>query len=312
MLLSLQQSLLDSLANPLIVNELLILFCTLLWGINSVINAPVSIRVGAVRLVFINAIVTLCGLMIVSPFILNLDDIHELDWLTVLAFLFLVSPSFGGGQILFFRAVKEIGVSRTQAISSTYPVLTTIASILFLKEHPTILVIIGSLAVIVGIGIISQSQTINTEVLIKKKLIRTKGFWFAVFTTFCFATGTILMKILLNRGFHPFLGNLLRAPGIIFFALLIFITEKPKASVWRISLKYWFAIIIAAIFCHMVADIMYFKILQSTDASIIIPIASATPIWIVPLAFIFLKERFNLSTIIGFLLTVSGVIAILI
>jgi uncharacterized membrane protein len=52
---------------------------------------------------------------------------------------------------------------------------------------------------------------------------------------------------------------------------------------------------------------LYFYTLQASDLSIIVPLASTAPLFAMPMAVLFLKERVTLQKLMGTIMTVTGI-----
>jgi drug/metabolite transporter (DMT)-like permease len=286
------------------------LICAVLWAISNVMATPVSRQEGALRLVGVRAALTTLSLLLLAPLILSWQDLTSLDWATILTFALGVAPLLGGGSVLFYMAGERIGVARAFAVSSTYPLLTTAAAILFLGERPTTWVLGGTLATVLGIGLLSTSKTKQESDAQPRSLLRGSGFWYAVLAAVLWAANTLLMKVGLGSGIHPVLGNLLRMPGVTVLVALVLLARGEKRSLWAVSARSWGILLAATLMGQVVGDVLYLWALQLTDASLVTPLSATSPLWAVPLARIFLKEQLDWRVVLGVLLSVAGVVAI--
>ncbi|MBU7032299.1 MAG: DMT family transporter, partial [Theionarchaea archaeon] len=76
-----------------------------------------------------------------------------LFWLIFSAFFALVF-----GDYLLLTALKEIGVSRTVPISSTYPLFVTVWAFIFFGKHFSGFIIIGTILIVIAINLISRER----------------------------------------------------------------------------------------------------------------------------------------------------------
>jgi drug/metabolite transporter (DMT)-like permease len=290
--------------------EYIVLLCTVLWAGSSIIAAPATKRVGALRFVGAQALLTCVGLLVVAPFVLSREDLQGLNWTALLGFFFLVAPLMGGGSVLFYGAIERIGVARAQPIASSYPLLTTLASVFLLGERPTLWVIGGTVAVVVGIGLISYSRTApESDCRPQRFLLQTRGFWYALLAALLYSVGIVLMKVLLSE-VHSLVGNLARTPGVAILVATILRARGDRRPIWSMSRRSWGLVAAATLLGHLTADTLYLYALQSSPASIAVPLGAAPPLWVAPLAYFFLGERLNWKIGFGILLAVLGIAAI--
>jgi drug/metabolite transporter (DMT)-like permease len=207
-------------------------------------------------------------------------------------------------------AGERIGVARAFAVSSTYPLFTTVAAILFLSERPTAWVLGGTLTTVIGIGLLSTSRVKQGSDALPQSLLRSSGFWYAALAAVLWAANTLLMKVGLDSGIHPVLGNLLRMPGVVLLVALVLRARRENRPLWAVSARSWVILLVATLLGQVTGDVLYLWALQSTDASLVTPLSATSPLWAVPLARIFLKEQLGWRVVLGVLFTVAGVVVI--
>jgi DME family drug/metabolite transporter len=295
-----------------IQGEYVALFCAFIWAGSQVLVTPVAQREGALRLVGVRAALTSLALLLLVPLFVNWRDIASVSPTTFLVFFFVVAPFLGVGSVLLFAAVEEIGVARAFPISSSYPLLTTLAAVVFLRERPTLGVAGGTLMVIAGISLISISHIQPSfSSPLQQPLFRTRGFWYALLAAVAWTVSTMVMKVGLESGVHPVLAELMRMPGVVALIVATLRLKQETRSMWSISRGSWVAIMGSSVLGQVIGDVLYMGALQSSIASTIVPLSATSPVWTVPLAYIFLKERINWMMITGILLSVVGVVLIL-
>ncbi len=105
----------------------------------------------------------------------------------------------------------------------------------------------------------------------------------------------------------PFLGNLSRSTTITFILLTItFLTGKTKEFL-QISPKSFIYFALSGIFAGCLGVFTYYKALQISETSKIVPLAATYPVVTALLSVIFLKEPVTLSRFLGILLIIAGI-----
>ncbi len=261
----------------------------------------------------------------------------ELWLLLILSFVF--------GQVIgdtaYFIAQKELGTTITLAISMTFPLFTFILSLIFFRE-PFKLNLVFSLFLI-GAGVITISKSkIKKDNIIKEKKTEIQGSIKAriqeIFKSdfikpigFCFtaaigwAIGAVLIQfatvqidqIIQIEVLSSIIGNAIRFP----FALLIlgsmvlrenyFKNDNDNSLKHKKSLRSWIILLIASIIGTSLGAYLYTESVHIAGANVVALIASASPLFALPLTYFINKERITKWGFLGVILTISGVIIIL-
>ncbi|MBA7519155.1 hypothetical protein ES705_11230 [subsurface metagenome] len=271
---------------------------------------------------------------------LNLIFIIPLELWVLLIFSFVFGQVIG--DTAYFTAQKKLGTTITLAISMTFPLFTFMLSLIFLSRPFKLNLIFSLLLIGVGIIIIGKSK-INSEnsndnktsiakptIKIRFQEIFRKDIVKAI--TFCFAAslgwaiGAVMIevatvridKIIQVEELSSIIGNVIRFP----FALLIL-----SSMVWREnylnkennnfankkkSLRTWVLLISASIIGTSLGAHLYTESVHVAGADVVALIASASPLFSLPLTYFVNKEKISKFGFIGVILTIFGVIVILI
>ncbi|MCD6444642.1 DMT family transporter, partial [Candidatus Bathyarchaeota archaeon] len=136
------------------LGELLALFTAVLWALTPVFGKKALEESSIVALNFVRSVFGSMALWLILPVargwrLVDVDP-YSLALLTAAAVI-----GMGLGDLAFFKSMDMIGVSRSTAISSTYPLFTTFISILLLGEKLTVLNFLGTVSVVLGVSLIS-------------------------------------------------------------------------------------------------------------------------------------------------------------
>jgi len=254
--------------------------------------------------------------------------------------------SFVFGQVIgdtaYFIAQKKLGTTIALAISMTFPLFTFILSLIFLNRPFKLnlifsLLLIGVGIIIIGKSKISSENSNDNKNSIAKQTIKIRfqeifGKDIVKAIIFCFAAsigwaiGAVMIevalvridKIILVEELSSIIGNVIRFP----FALLIL-----SSMVWREnylnrennnfankkkSLHTWALLICASIIGTSFGAYLYTESVHVAGADVVALIASASPLFSLPLTYFVNKEKISKFGFIGVILTIFGVIVILI
>jgi drug/metabolite transporter (DMT)-like permease len=259
---------------------------------------------------------------------------------------FILIMSFVAGQVIgdtaYFTAQKDLGTTITLAIAMTFPLFTFILSIIFLKRPFDYIFIIATILVGIGVIIIGKCripmENVNslnsTQAEINetqknanlKSSIMFKAIVLALIASLGWAIGAVLIdfaineidRILERETLSSVLGNVIRFPFALLILLLLvwrenylysksnFMPKKKRSS------QTWFWLIIASIIGTSLGAYLYTEAIRLAGASLMSLIATATPLFSLPLTYFINHEKISRLGFLGVLITIIGVILILI
>jgi uncharacterized membrane protein len=264
-------------------------------------------------------------------------QIFFLPW-TLWVMLFL---SFFFGQVIgdtaYFKAQKELGTTIALAISMTFPLFTFILSLIFLNEPFEYKIIIS--IVLIGAGIIIIGK--NKISPVKENIIPLdssaqgpklshkvsfKSIGYALTASLGWAIGLVIIdyatnqvsQILITEGISSIISNVIRFP----FALLILTLMVWRENMITDNSQYlhsfkkpaqtWLILLIASIIGTSLGAYLYTEAARTAGAIVTSLIASASPLFSLPLTYWFNKERITKYGFLGVIFTILGVVIILI
>lgn len=289
---------------------------------------------------FRTGIGTLTFILIVL-FLNKLNLIFLIPW--ELWLILILSFVFGQviGDTAYFTAQKELGTTIALAISMTFPFFTFILSLIFLNKPFKINLFLSLILIGIGIIIIGKSKInsgnskletcitsqkpikIRFQEVFKKNFAKALGFCFTA--AIGWAIGAVLIEyatiridqIILIKQLSSTIGNVIRFP----FALLIlgsmvlrenYLKNKNVNSLnQKISLNSWIFLLIASLIGTSLGAYLYTESVHIAGANIVSLIASAAPLFALPLTYFINKERITKFGFLGVILTISGVVIIL-
>ena len=130
---------------------LLLLITAILWGTTPVLEKIGLGSTDPLTGVTIRSIAVTAALVIYLVLAGKVRQVFQVDFKTWV--IFSVTGLMAGllGMLIYFTALKRGATSQIVPIAAAYPLVTVILSVLILGEHVTLLRLIGTVFIIIGI-----------------------------------------------------------------------------------------------------------------------------------------------------------------
>lgn len=202
-----------------------------------------------------------------------------------------------------YTGISIIGVYRSSSLSGAGPFFSAILALLFLGEHLTVEIGLGTGAIVAGIVMLAHRREGGT--------FRLSGVTFALLSALLFGIVPPIRKWGFNLGAEP-LPALALSTSVnmaLFLALAPVMHRDRSQYTPRRSYKYF---ILAGI-ANLLALIAYYYALRMREVVIVAPLANSYPLFNIVIAQVFFKETEQLSlvSVAGGILVVMGVAAII-
>lgn len=221
-------------------------------------------------------------------------------------FLMLSGLSTGGSWICYFRALQLGDVNKVVPIDKSSTILTMILAFLVLGEPISITMFIG----MVGISIGTYLMIIKKEVTEELENKDNKWLLYAVLAALFASLTSILGKIGI-QSVESNLGTAIRTIVVLIMSWAIVFGLKKQDEIKYINKKSWIFIILSGVTTGL-SWMCYYKALQEGRASVVVPIDKLSIIVTVTFAYVFLKEKLSIKSLIGLILIVVGTLSLLI
>ena len=224
--------------------------------------------------------------------------------------LFLASSVTVGlviGDLAFLIAQDRIGVSYAYPIATTYPIATYLISIYVVNEEILLTRVLGILLAVVGVMLISREQR-NSGIDDGARSLDRLGLVLALFSSICWSVGTVLLQLGV-ADVDPIDANFVRmifGSGLmvpIFLGAVHRGMPTPSKRATKI-------VFIGAFFGMGLGALLYTYAVKLIGATVAAVLGSVSPLFALPMSIFFLKERFSHKSILGVILTVTGVILV--
>ena len=284
------------------LGELVALGCAVLWALNGLVlrtqlsdmspAALNAIRCGVSGLVFCLAL----------PFhepLVAITQVPLTDWALLLVAVLIAIVL---GDTLYLTALKQIGLARTMALSSTYPLSTLAFEYALLDQTVSANLALGSLLVVVVIFFLSARHQGEGEEAVGN--LRA-GVALALVTSLLWGLGTVLMRPPMDN-LTPVQANAVRMPFVA--AVLYGLRVWPSGERLSQCSRRTFVVVAATGIVGMGAgSYMFLYALKSIGATKTVTLTATAPVFGLALGAAFLGERLTLRVAAGTAFCLAGV-----
>lgn len=287
------------------------LLAAALWAIAGIVFASQTPRLGPLRLNVIRSLAAAVFICLLIPFAGAAEELRAVSMATVIAMVGSGILAIGLGDSLFFASLPVLGASLAVPISSSvYPLLTFLVASIWLGETVTWAVFGGSLLIIAGIFLLLWRATpvVASPVDVRA---RSRFDWrgavllLMIATVFWTLSTTWLRAGSGNLG--PVSAGVLRAGGTSIFLVPLALGSRQEPAVPRFA---WGSVAWAAaagILAVGIGSLFYIAAVQEAGAGRTAILTSTMPLFTLPLAVLFLRERVTPRIIAGTITCVLGI-----
>ena len=321
---------------------IVIAFCAVLTFVTS--NVLFRKTEHQVSSTFINFFRTAVGTITFIIIALIFNVFHMIFLLSWNIWLLLIL-SFIFGQVIgdtaYFRAQKDLGTTIALAISMTFPLFTFILSYIFLDRTFNFFMILSLILIGFGITIIgrykistnNQNRILNNSnnplenknhEIFKKTTV--KAMSFSLIASLGWAIGAIIIEFATNQineilqieEQSSIVGNVIRFPFALFILLSMVLRErylmreKENSIYKKKSTETWILLVVASIIGTSIGAYLYTEAIRLTGSNFVSLLATASPLFSLPLTYLINKEKITKLGFLGVALTIVGVVFILI
>jgi drug/metabolite transporter (DMT)-like permease len=228
------------------------------------------------------------------------------------------------GDVAYFAAIKNIGVSRAVAISSAYPLVVTAVSWLWLGEHITLHVLAGTVCIVLGLVFLRMEGHDREQ-----PQATTKGFLLSILAALCWGIGIPISKWLISSaGMDPAAFNFLRALMLVLLTWGIWLSSakgrrEAKNFLSRptsrgdnavspgkpLALRH-LSVVLAGVVGLSLGGVLFTLSLQTAPVSLVTPITATSPFLTALFSFFVLREPTRAVQWAGIAFIVGGSAAI--
>jgi len=241
------------------------------------------------------------SLVCLSPFIIS-GELLETDPLVMV--VALAAASFSQlGYYFYLEAAERGSISIVGSVTASYPIMVIIVAIVFLSETPTIVQLCGVLLVTSSMVVLSYMHGKGLD----SSTYMGKWFPLSIIAVIFYGLWAVLTKLSLND-----------MPALLFLGIYAFVIPPTVLGYYRYkgvrlkkALPTWSVSFAISIMASEIANIAFFCEIYAADqgpASIVFPLVAASPVVVVLLAYVFLKERLTRKEVILVALVIVGIV----
>ncbi len=242
------------------------------------------------------------GLLILWPlaFILTDFSVANLEGIALFALGGLLTP--GLVRLFYYNGLKKLGTQVNSSVFSIYPLYTALLAVLFLSEILTLQNWIGIISITLGVIIVELSFQANNgnNKSLEHSLI------FPIIGGLTLGLSAVLRKFALDLFNAPVFGVAVAYTFsfLLYAVILLSFKQRQELSLKRDLRLFWLAGVGQAI-----SWILSFYALSLENASLITPLLSIEPLFVVLLAYVYLRglETVSFKLGAGIILTCIGV-----
>lgn len=285
------------------------LFTGLCWAGSSTILKFLTAKIDTLSL---NTIRLWIGSIVLLSFVSISGRGDDLIYTPLLPILFVITSgimAIAAGDTIYIKSLTFIDVSRAFPIGQCmFPILTMLVAILFLGESFTWFNGIGAVLVLSGVYLVAVvGKGPNTYPTPRRSNI--KGVILVLTAAIFWAIGAAVLKIGVTE-MDSFIAAAIRIPVSAMVLTGLVISHNRRESALKFQ-KYGSINLLltigAGILTYGIASVSYVTAMQLMGAGRTVLITAVSPIFIVPLSILFLKEKPNLFTIVGIFTCIGGV-----
>ncbi|MCE1188618.1 MAG: DMT family transporter [Ignavibacteria bacterium] len=286
------------------LGEIASLITALLWACSSVVFTEASKRIGSNQINLDRLIVS--SLMLLATILI----IGNIAWPLPQQSMFLILSGMVGlimGDGFLFKAFKLIGARYSMLIMSFVPAISAILAYFFLHEALSWLVILGMTLTLTGIIIVVTDRTGGAP---KNKLTFSGGLY-AFLGALGQAIGLLWAKSAFASGeINGFMAAFVRIASstIVFLPVMMFVGKyRNPVKVYSNDKKSLYLTMAGSILGPYLGITFSLLAVKNTDVGIASTLMATVPILMLPVLRITYKEKITFRSLVGSVVTVSGV-----
>ena len=203
-----------------------------------------------------------------------------------------------GGRVFRFKGIEVVGAAIAAALINLSPLVSTALAILVLGEHVTLPILTGTLVIVGGTTLLSSGG--------RGHGVRPRQLLVPLVSAVCFGVVAVLRKIgLTDMGAIAGFAVNVTAAFVAFTAFLLAVGQGAAMACRRESVPYF----VAAGVAENLSVLLVIVALTVGSVSVVAPLSSVSPIFVLVLSFFFLRgiELLNARIVVGTILIVAGV-----
>jgi drug/metabolite transporter (DMT)-like permease len=283
--------------------EVLGLTSALMVAISGLLIRTQSYKVSPVVMNTVRCLVATAFFWILLPFDRPLTDflvVPAKEWALLLGAV-MIGPVTG--ETSYLRAIREIGLSRTMAISGTYPLATLLFDHLLLGTPFQPSFLFGSVLVVLGV-IALATRSSQPESGPEGSLV--VGVSLSLLAATLWGLSTVLLKPALAN-LTVIQANSIRMPQVALVLFLVYRGTGHRMNLPGLETRSLMIVAVTGVLSMGLGSYLFLSALEEIGPAKTATLTSMSPVFGLLLAILLLKEKVTLRIALGVILCVTGV-----
>ena len=281
------------------------LIAALLWALSSILLTSQARRIDPLSMSALRAL-SAAVLLALLTLTAGLDELRDVTPANATAMVGSGVLGMGFGDTLYIASLGLIGVSRAFPISmATYPLLTFLLAVSFLGEEMRWSVLLGAVLIVGGLSAVATEGGRGADPD-QTPMTRWRGTAMVLAAAVAWAVATLWLRAG-SEDLGAVAAGGLRIPAAGLFLLGLASVRNRRLPVTGASGRGVATVALAGVLGTGLGGLLYISAVQQAGAGKAAILSSTSPLFVLPLAVVFLAERVTLRLVVGTLVSVVGI-----
>lgn len=280
-----------------------------LWALSNILMGSQSGRVPAAVIAANRSLFATAFLMLISLVGLVTGASQAPGLISIAGLAGSGAVGMGAGDLLYIRSLRHIGVSRAFPISmSSFPLFTFAMAAVWLDEAITPAVLAGTALVLGGVVLVvigGRRAAVSTEPRATERETA-RGVALVLAAGLLWALASIWLR-LAAEGVDPAMAQAIRLPVATVLTTAIALRAGHSLAPLRYGRRSFVALLVTGIFGTAAGSMLYVVAVQEAGAARTAVLSSTAPLFALPMAAAFLRERITARIIGGTAVSIAGI-----
>lgn len=284
------------------------LLAAALWALSSILLTSQTGRIDPIPLSALRCLFATAFLAVLLPPLGAIGDLRDISFNTAFSMVGSGIVGMGLGDTLYIASLGMIGVSRAFPISmSSYPLLTFLLAATLLDETVTWVVLLGAVLIIAGVSLlVVEGRAQPTGGAAMRRGSPGQGIALVLLAAVFWAIATAWLRAGSGDLSAVAVGSL-RIPAAGFFLVLLARGRMGEIRVVAGGRRTLATVALAGIVGTALGGLLYIFAVQEVGAGRAAILSSTSPLFVFPMAVIFLAERLTAWVLVGTAISVVGI-----
>jgi len=284
------------------------------WAVSTTIFTAQARRIPPLSVNAIRSFFAALFVLLLVPFFGAIGELREMSVSTLVALVGSGLMAMGLGDSLFFASLPLLGATRAIPISNgLYPLLALVLAAVWLDEEVTLMILLGTALVIAGVTLLARESAPSIErdgtdgsVAAAAGSQWKKGFLILIVACIVWAVSTTWLKAGGGDADVVAAGVIrITINGLVLLPLAYLWEEKQ--DLLGNGVLDTTALAVAGIIGIGIGSLLYIFAVQEAGAGKTAVLTSTLPLFALPLAVVFLREKITPTVLLGTALCILGI-----